>query len=54
MGRLPARRPLCDDDDFDAVVAPIRGADNVLFATPVYFYDLSESLREFLDRLRRT
>jgi multimeric flavodoxin WrbA len=25
-----------------------------VFATPVYFSDLSESLRAFLDRLRRT
>jgi multimeric flavodoxin WrbA len=26
----------------------------VVFATPVYFSDLSESMRAFLDRLRRT
>ena len=31
-----------------------RGADRVVFATPVYYSDLSESLRAFLDRLRRT
>jgi len=28
-------------------------ADAVVFASPVYFYDLSESMRAFLDRLRR-
>ena len=28
-------------------------ADLVIFATPVYFHDLSESMKAFLDRLRR-
>jgi len=32
----------------------IAAADAVAFANPVYFGDLSESLRAFLDRLRRT
>ena len=41
-------------DDFASLVAKIRSSDAVLFATPVYFSDLSESLRAFLDRLRRT
>ncbi len=41
------------DDDFDSVVAKIKAADVVLFATPVYFGDLSESMRSFLERLRR-
>ena len=41
-------------DDFVLLVDKIRGADAVVFATPVYFSDLSESLRAFLDRLRRT
>ena len=31
----------------------IRESDAAVFATPVYFSDLSESLRAFLDRLRR-
>jgi multimeric flavodoxin WrbA len=42
------------NDDFSAVVAAIKMADAVLFATPVYYGDLSESMRAFLDRLRRT
>jgi multimeric flavodoxin WrbA len=42
------------DDDFSKVTEKIRAADAVIFATPVYFSDLSESLRAFLDRLRRT
>lgn len=42
------------EDDFAALVARIKGADVVVFATPVYWGDLSESLRAFLDRLRRT
>jgi len=42
------------DDDFAALVEKIRQADAVIFATPVYFGDLSESMRAFTDRLRRT
>ena len=42
------------DDDFTGLVDKIRIADHVVFATPVYYSDLSESLRAFLDRLRRT
>ena len=42
------------EDDFAGIVDKIRQADAVIFATPVYFSDLSESLRAFLDRLRRT
>jgi multimeric flavodoxin WrbA len=41
------------EDDLARVVDKIEGADAVIFATPVYFSDLSESLRAFLDRLRR-
>ena len=42
------------DDDFNPLVAQIKAADAVVFASPVYFHDLSESLRAFLDRLART
>jgi len=41
------------EDDFASLVQGIRVADSAAFATPVYFSDLSESLRAFLDRLRR-
>lgn len=41
-------------DDFASIVSKINEADAVVFATPVYFGDLSESIRAFLDRLRRT
>ncbi len=40
-------------DDFSMLVAKIIDADAVAFATPVYWSDLSESLKSFLDRLRR-
>jgi multimeric flavodoxin WrbA len=40
-------------DDFAGVVEKIRASDAAAFVTPVYFGDLSESLRAFLDRLRR-
>ncbi len=41
------------DDDFAALVDKIEAADAVVFATPVYWGDLSESMRAFTDRLRR-
>lgn len=42
------------EDDFAELVSKIKDADAVVFATPVYFGDLSESMKAFLDRLRRT
>ena len=41
------------EDDFAATVEKIKAADIVVFANPVYFADLSDSMRSFLDRLRR-
>ena len=41
------------DDDFSALAERLRQADVAVFATPVYFSDMSESLRAFTDRLRR-
>ena len=41
------------EDDFARVADSMRAADALVFANPVYFSDLSESLRAFLDRLRR-
>jgi len=41
------------DDDFAFLVDKIKQSDAIVFATPVYFSDLSESMRAFLDRLRR-
>lgn len=41
------------DDDLASVVERIRAADVAILATPVYFGDLSESMRAFTDRLRR-
>ena len=42
------------EDDLSGLVEKMRQADAVIFATPVYYSDLSESLRAFTDRLRRT
>ncbi|MBA7468918.1 hypothetical protein ES705_48852 [subsurface metagenome] len=41
------------DDDFSSLVDKIKSSDVIVFATPVYFADLSESMRGFLDRFRR-
>jgi len=40
-------------DDFEGLRKRIAEADAFVFATPVYFGDLSESAKCFLDRLRR-
>jgi multimeric flavodoxin WrbA len=42
------------DDQFAEIVKKLGRADSVVFATPVYYGDLSESLRALTDRLRRT
>ena len=41
------------DDDFASLMSKMKEADAIIFATPVYFADLSESLRALLDRVRR-
>ncbi len=41
------------EDDLSSIVEKMSGADVLVIATPVYFSDLSESMRAFLDRLRR-
>lgn len=41
------------EDDFASIAEKVGSADLLVFATPVYFHDLSESMKGFLDRLRR-
>lgn len=41
------------EDDFEDVRSKLREADAWVLVTPVYFGDLSESVRAFTDRLRR-
>jgi multimeric flavodoxin WrbA len=41
------------DDGYAGIVEKIGTADLVIFATPVYYGDLSESMRVLTDRLRR-
>lgn len=42
------------EDDFEDIRGKIRESDALVFVTPVYFGDLSESAKRFLDRLIRT
>ena len=41
------------EDEFQAIREKIDDADALLFTTPVYWWDISESGKSFLDRLRR-
>jgi len=41
------------EDDFQSLREKINQADALVFSTPVYFGDLSESAKRFLDRWRR-
>lgn len=41
------------DDDLGIVMDAIIASAGVVFATPVYYSDIAESLRAFLDRFRR-
>ncbi len=40
-------------DDFQKIMDKILEADALVFTTPVYWHDLSESAKTFLDRMRR-
>jgi multimeric flavodoxin WrbA len=46
-------RCIIEDDDFASVVKKIESSDVVVFANPVYFGDLTESMRTFLERFSR-
>src|SRR5664280_1744764 len=41
------------EDDFQKLHAAMAGADGYIIITPVYWHDMSESLKVFTDRLRR-
>ena len=38
-------------DDADAIAQKLRGADVVVFATPIYYYEMSGQLKTLLDRM---
>ena len=40
-----------EDDEFLSVIESMRDADNIVFATPVYWYAMSGILKIFVDRL---
>jgi multimeric flavodoxin WrbA len=53
-GRCRAEGRCVIEDDFAAIADKVRKAGAVVCATPVYYGELSESLRALLERLRRT
>jgi len=52
-GKCRSEHQCIIQDDFDAVMKKILASDAAVFASPVYFMDLSESLRSLLERYRR-
>jgi len=53
-GNCSAKGACVIDDDFASVVTRLRRADCLVLATPVYYHEMSETMRAFTDRLRRT
>lgn len=52
-GRCAKDGKCINEDDLPKIVDKIKAADALVFASPVYFGDLSESMVGFLGRLRR-
>jgi multimeric flavodoxin WrbA len=46
-------RCVFDDDGFNEVMDRVVGSDALVIVTPVYWWETSEALKCFLDRLRR-
>lgn len=44
-------RTLNLNDDFHSIALKMQIADNIIFATPVYWYSMSSNLKIFFDRL---
>jgi len=40
-------------DDFEEIYTSLRKAESFVIITPVYFHDMAETFKAFLDRLRR-
>jgi multimeric flavodoxin WrbA len=48
------RKGICIiEDDFQMLIDNMKNADAVVIASPVYLLDITESMRAFLDRVRR-
>lgn len=52
-GRCREENRCVQEDEFEVLRTKMTAADALVFATPVYFHDLSESAKRLLDRLRR-
>jgi multimeric flavodoxin WrbA len=37
-------------DDMDGMIGKVKNAETIVFATPIYYYELSGQLKTFLDR----
>lgn len=52
-GRCRTEHACVIEDDVQGLIGKVLEADVAVFATPVYYGDLAESLRALLDRFRR-
>jgi multimeric flavodoxin WrbA len=52
-GRCTREGSCIIEDDFPSIVKKMNDADLIFFTNPVYFNDLTESMKSFLDRYRR-
>ena len=52
-GQCRKKQTCVIDDDFQALRKELHKADAIVFANPVYFGEMSEVAKSFLDRLRR-
>jgi multimeric flavodoxin WrbA len=52
-GQCRQGEPCVQEDDVKMIREKMLAADAIILASPVYFWDLSESMRVFLDRIRR-
>lgn len=52
-GDCKAQGKCCIEDDFEIIYQQLVMSDGIVWITPVYWHDIAENLKIFLDRLRR-
>ncbi len=52
-GTCPSAGKCVINDGFESIYARLREADGIVFVTAVYWSDMTEQMKKFIDRLRR-